>query len=279
MYSLNSYKEQVYNLGSPQPNPAKSPFESLPKVSQEFNFSDSKITTRPKRKTNLSDISEPKSPAKKSKMMSIKEVNEMFSGLQKTLMSLNEKVGDMSRKLNDNGDRLNEFQETMQTNNKNLEGKINNLEGEFSKLQEAVETSTAKTAEEVKTMIVPFIRDEIVPEIKSDIKTDVLKAADGAWKEQLSEKVKEHENSAIVFGLAVTRSAFDDAVDFLDNHLKLDKNTVDKILLTGASRLGKGDGRRPPPLLMNFSSPPDRNLVLSFSKNYESYYRSARLQV
>ena len=123
MYSLNSYKEQVYNLGSPQPNPAQSPFESLPKVSQEFNFSDSKITTRPKRKTNLSDISEPKSPAKKSKMMSIKEVNEMFSGLQKTLMSLNEKVGDMSRKLNDNGDRLNEFQETMQTNNKNLEGK------------------------------------------------------------------------------------------------------------------------------------------------------------
>ena len=174
-------------MGSPQPNPAQSPFESLPKVSQEFNFSDSKITTRPKRKTNLSDISEPKSPAKKSKMMSIKEVNEMFSGLQKTLMSLNEKVGDMSRKLNDNGDRLNEFQETMQTNNKNLEGKINNLEGEFSKLQEAVETSTAKTAEEVKTMIVPFIRDEIVPEIKSDIKTDVLKAADGAWKEQLSE--------------------------------------------------------------------------------------------
>ena len=129
MYSLNSYKEQVYNLGSPQPNPSQSPLESLPKVSQEFKFSDSKVTTRPKRKTTLSHISEPKSPAKKSKMMSIKEVNEMFSGLQKTLSSLNEKVGDMSKQLNDNGVRLNDFHETMQTNNKNLGDKINNLKG------------------------------------------------------------------------------------------------------------------------------------------------------
>ena len=48
------------------------------------------------------------------------------------------------------------------------------------------------------------------------------------------------------------------------------QDSIKKIILDGAVRLGRGDSRRPPPLLMHFSHPSERNLVLSFSKNLKN---------
>ena len=56
------------------------------------------------------------------------------------------------------------------------------LEIEVSKIQDTVENSAAKITEEVKSTIVPFIQDEIAPKMKSEIKSEVLKAVDASWK-------------------------------------------------------------------------------------------------
>ena len=289
MYSLNSYKEQVYNLGSPQPNPSRSPLKSLPKSAEveDFVFSSPSIQTpvtpsrNPKRKCVTSKLSD--SP-KKAKMMTPKEIQEMFSGLQATMSKLTEKMEDFSKKLdaqddkqeiiNKNVNTINDnfatFKETIENNNKILEDKMNIMEGEFVKLQDKVETCVTKASEEVKAVVAPMIREEIAPKLKDEIKSEILNSVDGTWKAQLAEKVKEHDKSAIVFGLPLSRDAFDDSVDFIENYLKLDKNSIDKILLTGSTRLGKGSPNKPPPLLMTFSCPTDRNLVLSFSRNLKN---------
>ena len=84
MYSLNNYKEQCYNPGSPQPSPSQPPLRSLPKQTPallddfEFSILPSKIpkikppARKPttKRKLDNTEPSEPNpSPPKKSNMM------------------------------------------------------------------------------------------------------------------------------------------------------------------------------------------------------------------
>ena len=112
-----------------------------------------------------------------------------------------------------------------------------------------------------------FLEEQIVPKLKTEVKSDVLKAVSATWKAQLADKVREHEHSAIVFGFPVSRGSLDDAKMFLEKDLKLSRKSFNKIFLKQAVRLGKGDGNRPPPLLMHFSHPSERNLVLSHSVN------------
>ena len=292
MYSLTAYKEQVYNLGSPQPNPTLSPCKSLPRKdpSEEFEFSipepKTPIKKQPLRTCNKRKIvvnSEISGSPKKLKTMTPEQMQEMFSGLQKTILSLNDKIDVFTNKLDKQDERqdtLNSnmtdlsntfatFQESLKNSNKVMEDKMNNLENEFSKLQETVENSAGKAADEVKNTIVPMIQDEVVPQVKNEVKAEVLKSVEGTWKAQLAEKVKEHEKSAIVFGVPVNKQPFDDAIDFLENRMKLSHDAIDKILMVGAERLGRGDAKKPPPLLIHFSHPSERNLVLSFSKNLQ----------
>ena len=292
MYSLTSYKEQVYNLGSPQPSPTRSPLKSLPRnnSSVEFEFPIpepktpiKKLPVRACNKRKIVPNSEIFESPKKPKMMTPEEMQTMFSGLQKTILDLNGKIDGFSKKLDmqdERQDKLNcnmtdlsnnfvTFQDTLKNNNKVMEEEMNSLKNEFSKLQETVENSTAKAAEDVKNTIIPIIQNEVVSQVKTEVKAEVLKSVGGTWKAQLAEKVNEHEKSAIVFGLPVTKQPFDDAIDFLENQLKLSKDATEKILMVGAERLGKGDGRKPPPLLILFSHPSERNLILSFSKNLQ----------
>ena len=291
MYSLNSYKEQVYNLGSPQPSPSRSPLKSLPKTdqsqSEDFEFSSPAIITPTTPSRNLKRkcvVSKQSNSPKKPKMMTPQQIQDMVSGLQSTISKLSEKFEDFSKKLdsqdskqemvNENVNDLKatfaDFKKSSEDNNKILENKMNLMEGEFVKLQDKVDTCVNKASEEVKAAVIPIIRDEIAPSIKAEIKADVLKAVDGSWKSQLAEKVREHDKSAIVFGYAIVKDAFEDSVSFLEKHLKLDKKSVDSILLTSSTRLGKGSLNKPPPLLMTFSNSSDRNLVLSFSKNLKN---------
>ena len=67
MFTLKSYKDQVYNIGSPTPSPNSSPLESLPKIpDNEFVISPSKVTLRPK-KNKDTKIGVPVTPTRKSK--------------------------------------------------------------------------------------------------------------------------------------------------------------------------------------------------------------------
>ena len=196
MYSLNSYKEQVYNLGSPQPSPSRSPLKSLPKakndIIENFVFPSPAIkapqTPSRKRKGVTSQLSD--SP-KKLKTMTPQQMQEMFSGLQSSMLKLvDEKLDTFSKKLeaqdkkteevNNNVSDLKEtfvnFKNTMENNNKVLEEKINLMESEFVKMQDKVDNCVSKASEEVKAAVTPLIHDEIVPNLKSEIKSEVLKS-------------------------------------------------------------------------------------------------------
>ena len=46
MYSLKNYTEQCYNIGSPSPNPTRSPLKELPtsQIDSEYSFSPENLT-------------------------------------------------------------------------------------------------------------------------------------------------------------------------------------------------------------------------------------------
>jgi hypothetical protein len=90
--SLLQYKQQVYNPGSPNPNPRISPLKSLakdqpsPYNSAKVNpINPLKIVFRSKRKLNSDSESEASSPSpkKKLKMMSPTEVKTMTDGIMR----------------------------------------------------------------------------------------------------------------------------------------------------------------------------------------------------
>ena len=101
--SLNHYKSQVYNPGSPHPSPVSEPFKVFPK---NRSFSSAKpdpenplkITFSSKRKrdfnddTNSSQESPVKSPSKKLKMISKEDAKEFFDGLTKQFEEKQAKV-------------------------------------------------------------------------------------------------------------------------------------------------------------------------------------------
>ena len=135
------------------------------------------------------------------------------------------------------------------------------LEVDFTKFQDNVIKNATEAKDELKASIVPLVR-ETIPEVKNEVKKDVLDAASGGWKITLADKVREHEHSAIAFGLKVSKNPMGDAQNFLENDLKMSRDSMSKIYLKHAVRLGRGDGRKPPGLLMTFSHPGEQNLVL-----------------
>ena len=114
--------------------------------------------------------------------------------------------------------------------------------------------------------MVEKVKDDIVEVVKNDLNVDpgVL---DSVWKSTLTDKVWEAEHNLIVFN----RRSFDDpekdAKDFIEKQLQLNEESLNKIKIRRSFRLGKGRNNQHPPLLISFSHPSDRNLVLSHSKN------------
>jgi hypothetical protein len=286
MYSLATYKEQCYNPGNPNPAPARPPLNSFPKSSEteDFDFttpvkvspiklkiSDRNVTYRDrkcKRKLDNPAPSTSASPLKKAKMLTKDDLREMFEQNNKDLMDkidkkLDSKIEQGFASLTSS---ISTLQESMNSNNAKMENRMSVLEDDFTKFQDNVIKNANEAKEELKASIVPIVRDTI-PEIRTKVKNDVLDAASGAWKANLADKVREHEHSAIAFGLKVSKNPMDDAHSFLEKDLKMNRDSMSKIYMKHAVRLGRGDGKKPPGLLMTFSHPGERNLVLSCSKN------------
>ena len=284
MYSLASYKEQCYNLGSPNITAVKSPLKNLPKagVSEKFEFSPlktspikTKIESRdrkckrkliPSAETN--EIATINSPTKKPKMEDIKEM------LEKSNKQMMEFMKSIDKKLDEKMDQgfaslstsISTLQQNMNANNEQMGNKIATLEDEFVKFQENVTKNALEAKNEIKESILPTVR-EVLPVVKNEIKNEVIESVSSAWKASLADKIREHERSLIVFGLKVSDTPLNDGKDFLENKLKMSENEVNKACLKHAVRLGKGDGNNPPGLLLTFAHPGERNFVLSFSKN------------
>ena len=114
MDSLESYKEQVYNLGSPSPNPQKPPLANLSvNVDNDFEFSSpkdfrnrtnnrkkvapSKIpkVTPSRKRSSCSEEPHLSSP-KKIKMMSQDELRELFTKMNTQMDKLYSKLDTIS---------------------------------------------------------------------------------------------------------------------------------------------------------------------------------------
>ena len=87
MYSLKSYSEQCYNIGSPLPSPARSPFKELPPNKEsDFDFSPPKTKNIKAAKRKLDSDSDFKMPnleasPKKVRTMDKDERQEMMNFL------------------------------------------------------------------------------------------------------------------------------------------------------------------------------------------------------
>ena len=286
MYSLATYKEQCYNPGASNPTPARAPLNSFPKVTEDFDFtptkvspiklkiSDRNVTYRDRKCKRKLENSAPEilaSPLKKAKMCTKEELSDMFDRNNRQMQDFMDKI---DKKLDSKIEQgfasltssISTLQESMNSNNAKMETRMSALEVDFTKFQDNVIKNATEAKEELKASIVPLVR-ETIPEVKNEVKKDVLDAASGGWKITLADKVREHEHSAIAFGLKVSKNPMGDAQNFLENDLKMSRDSMSKIYLKHAVRLGRGDGRKPPGLLMTFSHPGERNLVLSCSKN------------
>ena len=342
MNSLDSYKNQVYNLGSPSPNPCNSPFENHPQAVEAFDFSDksdiptksktrkrtssktSKLprTSATKRKLESKDI--PDSPPKKVKMISEekfleymnkvdekaaenkKETLELFNkGLTKfenrlqdlatsTDESITNGLSRFDKRLDGLASKLDKFiVDTSETNDEvknefvaikeqvsglqssvddqriKFESKLVELEGNFGKLSESVISASSLNTLEIKEALVPVIKEEVIAEVKKDVKAEILPPVIATWNAIQAQKVWEHEHSLLVFGVQSAKPPMETAADVLTKDLKISEANMLKISVKKASKLGKDEGNKTPPLLITFGHPSERNLVLSHSKNLQ----------
>ena len=297
MYSLKSYSEQCYNIGSPLPSPARDPFQELPanknpesdfefpptppkKVSQvktsrkqvkrkleSVSNSNIKVSENSSKKARIMDESDKKEfmdfLAEQSRINAQKITDSLKETLDTRMNAFETKINDISNdtknEISNIGTKLNEIKEDTAT-------KLSSIKEEFNALKTTVTESASNNLEELKETLVPILKAEIVKEVKSEMQGD-MKAVDAIWKASLTDKVWEAEHNLLVFNLNASKAPLDDAKEFLENEMKVNEDTFKKIHLKRASRLGKGRNENPPPLLMQFSHPSDRNLVLSHSKN------------
>ena len=299
MYSLKSYSEQCYNIGSPRPSPARDPFQELPaSKGSDFEFSPSpkkappklavKIKKPTKRKLDISTDSiadESEVSPKKAKIMNKKDKEEFMAFLaeqsrintENITKSLNQtletKIGvienqiktistETKTEIKNIGNQLNEIRDT-------TKAELANIREEFGLLKTTVTETAANNLEELKDTLVPLVKDEAVKEVKNEMKQE-FKAIDAIWKSSLADKVWEAEHNLLVFNYNVSKAPIDDCKDFLEKEMEIKADILTNLHIKRATRLGKGKNNQPPPLMLQFSHPSDRNTVLSHSKNLKN---------
>ena len=88
------------------------------------------------------------------------------------------------------------------------------------------------------------------------------------WNAMKSQEVQEHERNMIVFNYNPTDNNLVKAAgEFLKTVMKVPETDLLKVSIKHAFQLGKGKAGKPPPLLIKFGHPGERNHILNFSKN------------
>ena len=211
MYSLKSYSEQCYNIGSPLPSPARSPFKELPpNKASEFEFSPTPSTktspvktSRKQVKRKLDSVSESKdkvsenSPkkarimdenvkkefmdflAEQSRISAQKITDSLKATLDTRMDAFETKIEDISNDTKDEisniGTKLNELKD-------NTEAKFSTIHDEFNSLKTTVTESASNNLEEIKETLVPIIKADITNEVKAEFKVEVKAVFKGEGK-------------------------------------------------------------------------------------------------
>ena len=318
MFTLKSYKDQVYNIGSPSPSPPESPLKRLPrKLDQDFTFAPvkaipvleiskskclkSKIPIVPirksKRKVESFDITPLGSPVKKVKMMSKQEfdmamekervgnqqnidkimaslatVTASLGSLSSQLLSFTEETKQTDAAVKDEisnlGSQMVSLQCSVDTTRIKFESKLVELEGTVTNLQQTVAQNNALTTDSIKEAVIPILEEQIIPKVKADIRKEILAPVESAWNAMKSQEVEVHEHNMIVFNLKTSGTNLVKAAgDFLKDQMKVPDEDLLRTSIKHAYTLGKGKDGKPPPLLIRFGHPSERNHILTFSKN------------
>ena len=238
MNTFESYKDQCYNIGSPSPNPKKSPLKKFSKnVESEFNFDSPKTRTpRPKalkasvsksagsklpitlstsKKRSLDSSNKVTSSPKKLKM---DELRDMFLKQNKDQQAFMEKLSSRmdnlyeklegitdDNKSSNNAIQTNvagvessikELQSSVDDNRVKFEEKFIQLESQFDKFQENALNSMITTKEDIREAVIPVV-EELVPQIKEDIKKELAAPLKATWSAIQADKVKDHEHAII----------------------------------------------------------------------------------
>ena len=265
--SLNSYKSQVYNPGSPHPSPQIDPFKTFPK---NFDFSSAtvnpqnplKITFSAKRKRASNkdsslEESPTKSPAKKLKMISTEQANEFFENLTKKFEERQDKVNAGMRE--DMGDIKKELAHMRTTQEKASE--------EDKKEKDAFKEQFKNIESRLDKLETSRVVNSDNPPSPSFINT----SSDTAWKASLAKDVFSHDHGLVVHGFKLEgsddKARADSIKNFFLNEMKVPDDVLKKTRIKEVTRLGPENNSKPPPTLVKFGHPTERNLILPFSKN------------
>ena len=280
--SLANYKLKVYNPGSPNPCPQTETFKSFPSVSTNPE-NPLKLTFSNRKRSRNTDIenSENSTSPKKLKMMKEVDVKALFEEIKAD----NEKH---MESLKDNYAKA--FAEEQAKTNSQTTSQLATIQTQLATIIDTQKTSENKAVSDKAETDARFKaledRFEILEKAKNDernpdvndlaienvVKNYVGNVSDPTWKANLAKEVFEAEHGIIIHGIRLN-GADDEArknfiKTFLKDDMKASIDTINKVRIKEVSRLGSDNGAaKPPPILVKFGHPTERNLILPLSSN------------
>ena len=282
--SLQSYKSQVYNPGSPNPNPSRSPLKTLrkkqnsPYISSLNPENPLKITLSTcKRKRISSDILEPPDSLAKKPKMDKEEVKELTENLLERFIAAQDKsskevkeaqeiaIKELKNEIGDVKGKIEQLSEQQEKAASEKKRDREETEARFKALEEQV---TSLQNQKNQTQHVEVDHDSI----KNAVKKYVDNSSDNSWKANLAQEVFNHDHGLIIHGIRIESnddaSKKDAALKFIKDELKASEDTLNKVKIKEVVRLGSDSGSgKPPPILIKFGHPTERNLLLPLSRN------------
>ena len=271
--SLANYKLQVYNPGSPYPSPKADSFKAFPTVSIANPENPLKLTFSNRKRSRNSDLEDSEasevSPKKKLKMMKEEDVKALFRELR------DETKNDMDTFKKDFAKT---FAEEQIKANAQTNSQFTLIQTQLSSITQTLDISDKKAVENkaeadarMKALEDRMDQIEKVGAAHEVVKNCNDTSSDSAWKASLTKDVFEAEHGIIIHGVKLF-GANDDArklfvKTFLKEEMKAPEDVLNKVRIKEVSRLGSENAAKPPPILVRFGHPTERNLILPLSSN------------
>ena len=279
--SLENYKLKVYNPGSPYPSPQTDSFKTFPTVSTNPDNPLKLTFSNRKRSRNVESEDSEDAMSPKKKMMKEDDVKELFNELR----AENEK--NMESFKNDFAKTFAE--EQAKANNQtnlhftSIQAQLTTITEAFTQSEKNTRDNKAETDARLKALEDKFENFEkskneagasalAETNIEDVVKNYVDNISDPAWKANLTKEVFEAEHGIIIHGIRLL-GANDEArrgfiKTFLKDDMKAPEDIINKVRIKEVTRLGSDNGMaKPPPILVKFGHPTERNLILPLSSN------------
>ena len=283
--SLVEYRNQVYNPGSPFPNPTSSPLKVLrskcnsPYLSTPNPENPLRVKFSYKRPRSLEfeESLSPTSPIKKVKMTMKKEdVDASMAAMGESLLKqfiaaqetfgkdlkedIKQDIGAIKGTIDDLAEKQEKTAQESKKDKEDTDARIKALEDKFDVF---LYQPTPKATE---------MDDDT---IQTAVRNIVDSSSENSWKAGLAREILDHEHGLIVHGVrfegnddAARRNS---AYKFLKEDLKASEDMLKRVKIREVVRLGADNGAgKPPPLLIKFNHPTERNLLLPLSRNLKN---------